>query len=501
MLAPSLTAAQTVAEWIPVVGGNYHDPANWSTNAVPGATCCPSDSAQIEIPAGPTQDIFLPHTGVLTPEDLLVKEGSIEFEVEPGGDGDAELNAADQLMLDGAKLILKSGVSIAAARTDILGDGAAVTELSFFPGSSGDLGPLAVGGALGERDSLVTISTGAEVLAGTTTINLAGAASHTAAVQATGGVFRQTSGASLTVGTDVAGGVAILAAASGGEVHTGSGDLTVLQNGRVLNIGSEVHFGGDVLLQGGAFSYSESSGSGATRSFATGSTISIATGAQASFDLAPLLLDSGQTLSLDEAGGLLDAQGDIVFGQGGVLSLAFDTVGPTAAAKVQSQGAVTLDGQLAVSLLPGGPTPQSGDQYPLLSAAAGFNGSFDSFDLPSLSGIGWQLAIVGDTLWLNAVAALPGDYNADGFVNEGDYALWRNTLSSQTELAADGNNNGTVDAADLAVWLQNFGATQAATFAGVAVPEPCGAVFFATIALGLCCRRAAASVVGFRRCA
>ena len=43
---------------------------------------------------------------------------------------------------------------------------------------------------------------------------------------------------------------------------------------------------------------------------------------------------------------------------------------------------------------------------------------------------------------------MPGDYNADGAVNQADYTYWRSTLGSLNRLAADGNNNNQVDAAD-----------------------------------------------------
>lgn len=72
----------------------------------------------------------------------------------------------------------------------------------------------------------------------------------------------------------------------------------------------------------------------------------------------------------------------------------------------------------------------------------------------------------------------PGDYTGDGIVDTADYILWRNTLGSTTELAADGTGNGIIDEGDWVIWRQNFGETitdgipGAASAADVPIPEP-----------------------------
>lgn len=72
----------------------------------------------------------------------------------------------------------------------------------------------------------------------------------------------------------------------------------------------------------------------------------------------------------------------------------------------------------------------------------------------------------------------PGDYTGDGVVDAADYIVWRNTLGSNTDLAADGTGNGIIDEGDLVIWRQNFdetitdGIPAAASAAEVAVPEP-----------------------------
>jgi hypothetical protein len=65
------------------------------------------------------------------------------------------------------------------------------------------------------------------------------------------------------------------------------------------------------------------------------------------------------------------------------------------------------------------------------------------------------------------------DFNADGSVDAGDYAIWQQHFGSNVAAGADGdaNGDGYVDATDYTVWRDQLGQSDAALGSAV-VPEP-----------------------------
>ena len=86
---------------------------------------------------------------------------------------------------------------------------------------------------------------------------------------------------------------------------------------------------------------------------------------------------------------------------------------------------------------------------------------------------------------LDALPILPGDYNRNGIVDQGDYVVWRNSVGLTGDFAADGNGDNVVDQLDYNYWRTRFG-NQAGAGAGqslAVVPEP-GALALLLIVAG-----------------
>ena len=65
--------------------------------------------------------------------------------------------------------------------------------------------------------------------------------------------------------------------------------------------------------------------------------------------------------------------------------------------------------------------------------------------------------------WLQVYAVeVPGDFNGDGFVSQGDYTIWADTFGfdgspGKTDMRADGNGDGRITHGDYTIWADNYG--------------------------------------------
>lgn len=154
--------------------------------------------------------------------------------------------------------------------------------------------------------------------------------------------------------------------------------------------------------------------------------------------------------------------------------------------QVNDAGAFAIAAGATLALAPyGGFLPTLGEQFTIVTAAAGIAGEFAHVTVDPWflqHGIDFTLSDTGMALLLTAVApSLSGDFNQDGTVDAADYVVWRHGLGTTYSLA------------DLTEWRINFGRTLDARSAldGAAIPEASG-ILLELIGLGafvVCCWR------------
>src|SRR5262249_30705131 len=81
---------------------------------------------------------------------------------------------------------------------------------------------------------------------------------------------------------------------------------------------------------------------------------------------------------------------------------------------------------------------------------------------------------------------LGGDFDGDRDVDGNDYAIWRATLGSTTDLRADANGNGLIDAGDYVLWRKSAAGPGSGAVLNNAVPEPCSLLLGASLSLLQC---------------
>ncbi|MEM7575957.1 MAG: choice-of-anchor tandem repeat NxxGxxAF-containing protein [Planctomycetota bacterium] len=162
------------------------------------------------------------------------------------------------------------------------------------------------------------------------------------------------------------------------------------------------------------------------------------------------------------------------------FSLDADDRAADADAALRLGGFARLDGTLRVVIEPG-LEPALGDVFPLM-AFRGARGDFHTHVLPTLrDDLRWDLRREDTSLSLAVVAAaLAGDYNGNGQVEQGDLNLVLNNWGSPRPFApqTDPFATANVDQEELNRVLNHWGNQSAPNFAGFAVPEPTALLAF-----------------------
>jgi hypothetical protein len=94
---------------------------------------------------------------------------------------------------------------------------------------------------------------------------------------------------------------------------------------------------------------------------------------------------------------------------------------------------------------------------------------------------------------LSQLSMTPGDFDADGFVNDVDLATWRQNFGmaeNARRTDGDADADGDVDGADFLAWQQRVGFSSASAAVNTVVPEPAAWLLILFAATGVILSRA-----------
>jgi len=165
---------------------------------------------------------------------------------------------------------------------------------------------------------------------------------------------------------------------------------------------------------------------------------------------------------------ILSVDGDFALLTSGTVAIPLGEIDAAASSyRVDVTGSADLLGGLEVLLLDGF-APTAGDSFEILTAAT-LTGSFSSASLPALnSDLTWNLAYGANSIVLEVISVIHGDFNNDGIVDGTDFLNWQR-----------GESPNPISVADLTAWQANYGASTASI---AAVPEPAALVLIALVA-------------------
>lgn len=143
----------------------------------------------------------------------------------------------------------------------------------------------------------------------------------------------------------------------------------------------------------------------------------------------PLTNEGTMTIAADSEG---EATVDgLILTDSSTLAIDARSVIPGQYDTVTVEGNAVLDGTLIVSLDPAF-VPLPGNEFTILSTTFGVvSGVFETEVLPVIDGLTFDVLYPNSqTVVLQVVEALPGDYNHDGSVDAADYVVWRRGLGT-----------------------------------------------------------------------
>ena len=295
--------------------------------------------------------------------------------------------------------------------------------------------------------------------------------------------------------------------ANGFELEFEPGSTLSLADGARYRSTNGTHFGGAVMLTGGAAAL-EVDGTAVLENGSTTTLIgdlsldNVVTVVEAGATLTGggvLINPTGRTLRLLDGanvGVLIQNQGNLDLGaspgqvQGidfqqdssGALEIEIAGNGLNDFDRLTLTGQALLAGTLNVSLFDGF-SPALGNSFTFLSAVGGITAEFDTINLPILAaGRTWSFNDTATFIQLTVIQApLLGDYNGDNTVDAADYVVWRKTDGSQ---------------AGYDTWRTHFSQSAGSgtsLSAIVAVPEPATAVMSLLTMAAWCFRRGRAA--------
>lgn len=498
---PNVAVAQvTYVDWVSDSGGLFTDAANWQGGAAPdaGLDQAPRIQATSELTVNLPTDTPLAYPElwaesepeqslVLQPADVAAEAAmSIQGQTTIAG-GRVEVATlgavdtagvhlmTDSLLVTGDGDLSVTGESrLSTSSVEIHVGQTTPTALLLQSGATHALGEVSIGEAgEGTRDANLQVERSGVLTAGNVSVGGVAAPGQTALLQLLGSTLTQDAETQLTVGSGAEDAAARVFVASDSVLSTGSSTTTIARSGEIRNLSSTVNFNGPIVIDGGQ--YVENAG--AQRVLVTAAHVQVFGGGSMDLGEADLMFDEGHTLEMSGDDSLVQMDGDLVLGASSTIDLTFDAYPPDAALisvgcdeACDGDSEALLAGTLRVGFNPG-QIPQLGVAFPIIRST-GFNGAFATVDVePPSPAQAWELVTQDDTLWLTLVEDdAGGDYNGDGVVDAADYAVWRDTVGSQTSLAADGDGDGQVDAGDYHLWRESYLAATAETAS--TAPEP-----------------------------